>query len=109
MKEGTTGASCVENVLGGGSGEVDSVVEPGQRLAGAATTTSPPWASTPSRCTSSWTVGMGQPDHRQLVHARATGHAVHLVGDAEQAGNVVGVRTAGHAAGDRELSNVDCR
>ncbi|MCB0896145.1 MAG: right-handed parallel beta-helix repeat-containing protein [Nocardioides sp.] len=110
VKEGTTGGELRENVLGGGSGEVDSVVElkgNDWQVRGNDIATVGVDAVQVHVILDGW----GQ-DNRitdnSFTLARP-GYAVHLVGDAERAGNVVGCGQPVTPPGTGELSNVDCR
>ncbi|WP_395657627.1 right-handed parallel beta-helix repeat-containing protein [Nocardioides sp.] len=110
VKEGTTGGELRGNLLRGGAGQVDSVVD----LKGNG------WDVRSNEVRSQGPDGIqvhvildgwGR-DNRFVGNTFALGgpgYAVHLVGDAEDAGNVVGCAQPVTPPGTGEVTNVECR
>ena len=109
VKEGTTGGELRDNVLSGGSGAVDSVLD----LKGN------DWVARGNRVIADGpdaiqvhVIRQGWGEDNRIVENSFTltgpGYAVHLVGAAEGAGNVVGCGQRVAPAGAGELSNVAC-
>ncbi len=110
VKEGTTGGELRDNLLDGGSGSVDSVVDlKGNRwlVRGNELSSAGPDAVQVHVVRRGW--GRGNRILQNAFTLSRAGYAVHLVGEAERADNLVGCDQHTAPAGVGEMTNVPCR
>lgn len=110
LKEGTTGGELRDNVLHGGSGAVDSVVDvKGNDWVVQGNTVVAAGADAISVHVILEPWGAGNRFVGNSFRLARQGYAVHLVGAAEEADNVVGCDQSMAPPGVGEISNVACR
>jgi hypothetical protein len=110
LKEGTTGGELRDNVLHGGTGAVDSVVDVKGNdwvVRDNELVSEGPDAISVHVILEGW--GEGNRFVGNSFQLARPGYAVHLVGAAEGADNVVGCSQPMAPSGVGEISNVDCR